>query len=142
MGNHYSSPKSQTVYKDNCLPIQSDFLGCDNGSPKWGTVINIQCIKVLIGILFPTMGNCDQLQVLLKLLEYKFPTMRNHYPSPKSQTVYIDNCLPIQSDFSGCDNGSPQWGTETNFKFSLSCLNTSSPNWGTIIPAQKVRLYI
>ena len=91
---------------------------CDNGSPKWGTVINIQCIKVLIGILFPTMGNCDQLQVLLKLLEYKFPTMRNHYPSPKSQTVYIDNCLPIQSDFSGCDNGSPKWGTVINFECS------------------------
>ena len=79
---------------------------CDNGSPKWGTVINFECSDVLMGILFPTMGNRDQLQVLLKLLEYKFPTMGNHYPSPKSQTVYIDNCLSIQSDFSGSDNGS------------------------------------
>ena len=97
MGNHYPSPKSQTVYIDNCLPIQSDFSGCDNGSPKWGTVINFECSKVLIGILFPTMGNCDQLQVLLKLLEYNFPAMGNHYLSPKSQTVYIDNHLMMIS---------------------------------------------
>ena len=24
------------------------------------------------------------------------------------------------------------WGTVTNFKFCLSCLNTSSPQWGTV----------
>ena len=56
-----------------------------------------------------------------------------HYPSPKSQTVYIETCLPIQSDFSGCDKGSPQWGTVTNFKFCLYCLNKSSQQWGTTL---------
>ena len=39
-----------------------------------------------------------------------------HYHSQKSQTVYIETCLPIQFDFSGHDNGSSQWGTVTNFK--------------------------
>ena len=97
-------------------------LGYGSTSAVWGTHFGGKNY----GELWPTSS-------FACLAWTKVPhTGEPHSPSPKSQTVFIETCLPIKSDCFGCDNGSPQWGTVTNFKFCLYCLNANSPKWGTV----------